>query len=69
MDLQSAAGLMKFHTCFFITSIESVFVTYPLPFNRFTKIQKKSVSFGEYQMVKILSQAHGGIKQLILYHL
>ena len=65
-DLQSAAGLMKFHTFFFYYLRRVVFFACPLPFNRFIKVQK-NVSFGGYQMVKVLSQAHGGIEQLILY--
>lgn len=39
-----------------------MFFTPPLPFNRLTKVQKKDVSFGGYQMVKVLSQAHGRIE-------
>lgn len=45
-----------------------MFFTHPLAFSRFTKVQKKDVSSGGFQMVKVLSQAHSGKEQLILYH-
>lgn len=45
-----------------------MFFTFLLLFDRFTKVQKKHVPFEGYHTVKVLSQAHGGIEQLLLYH-
>lgn len=39
-----------------------------LNFSKFTQVWKKDMFFEACQMVKVLSQPHGAIELLVLYH-